>query len=131
MLVYSYHPISKEFTGTEEADANPLEPGKFLIPANCTEVKPKRGKKGFGQLFNGKDWHYINNEKTNKHFVLTLHSREHRNKLLNDSDWTQALDTPEYVDRKAWRKYRELLRNVTLQKGFPEKIKWPERPNRK
>ncbi len=131
MLVYSYDPISKEFTGTEEAEANPLEPGKFLIPANCTEVTPKIVKRGFSQLFDGKAWVYINNERTNKHFVLTIHSRDHRNLLLKESDWTQGLDTPEYIDRKAWRKYRQQLRDVTLQKGFPEKIIWPEKPKNK
>lgn len=38
--VYSYHPETKEYTGTDIAYASPLEENFFIIPANSTEKKP-------------------------------------------------------------------------------------------
>jgi len=50
--------------------------------------------------------------------------REQRNKLLADSDWTQLADAP--VDSAIWTAYRQALRDVTKQDGFPFNIVWPE-----
>jgi hypothetical protein len=53
--------------------------------------------------------------------------RAKRNKLLADSDWTQILDAP--VDRTAWAAYRQELRDITDQSGFPTDVIWPKNPN--
>lgn len=52
--------------------------------------------------------------------------RSHRDALLSSSDWTQMQDAP--VDRAAWAEYRQALRDVTDQEGFPENVTWPEPP---
>tara|TARA_R110000868_G_scaffold123148_2_gene326340 strand:- start:30 stop:476 length:447 start_codon:yes stop_codon:yes gene_type:complete len=52
--------------------------------------------------------------------------REQRSTKLADSDWTQVADSP--VDKTAWATYRQALRDVTLQSGFPWDITWPESP---
>lgn len=52
--------------------------------------------------------------------------RSTRNRLLAESDWTQVLDAP--VDRAAWANYRQALRDVTLQAGFPSNVTWPSKP---
>ena len=52
--------------------------------------------------------------------------REQRNKLLSESDWTQLADAP--VDAVIWSDYRQALRNVTKQAGFPWIIDWPTQP---
>jgi hypothetical protein len=52
--------------------------------------------------------------------------REQRNQKLKDSDWTQVLDAP--VDKAAWATYRQALRDVTAQAGFPWDVQWPEMP---
>lgn len=49
--------------------------------------------------------------------------REHRNFLLAESDWTQLPDAP--VDRAAWTVYRQALRDIPQQHGFPKAVKWP------
>lgn len=52
--------------------------------------------------------------------------RTDRNKRLADCDWTQLPDAP--VDHVVWATYRQELRNVTGQLGFPWDITWPEAP---
>lgn len=52
--------------------------------------------------------------------------RSKRNVRLTQSDWTQLADAP--VDRAAWAVYRESLRNLTKQEGFPWNVVWPEPP---
>ena len=40
LIVYNYEPITKEYTGEELAQVNPLDKEQYLIPAHCTTVKP-------------------------------------------------------------------------------------------
>lgn len=52
--------------------------------------------------------------------------RTDRNKRLSDSDWTQVADAP--VDKEAWAAYRQALRDVPQQAGFPWVVEWPAQP---
>ena len=52
--------------------------------------------------------------------------RNSRNQLLKDSDWTQVVDAK--VDTKVWAIYRQELRDITSQVGFPFTIVWPIQP---
>lgn len=52
--------------------------------------------------------------------------RSNRNAALAASDWTQLADAP--VDKAAWATYRQGLRDVTKQTGFPWTIDWPVAP---
>jgi len=52
--------------------------------------------------------------------------RKQRNALLVESDWTQVADAP--VDVEAWADYRQALRDVPDQYGFPWSVEWPEKP---
>jgi hypothetical protein len=52
--------------------------------------------------------------------------RQQRGEKLKDSDWTQVADAP--VDQAAWATYRQALRDITAQAGFPWTIDWPEQP---
>jgi hypothetical protein len=52
-----------------------------------------------------------------------------RNGMLEVCDWTQLPDvplTPTQVD--AWKVYRQALRDVTDQTGYPSNIIWPTQP---
>lgn len=53
--------------------------------------------------------------------------RAMRNVLLAQTDWTQAVDVPQAIKDK-WAPYRQALRDVPQQAGFPENIIWPEMP---
>jgi hypothetical protein len=52
-----------------------------------------------------------------------------RNMRLSWSDWTQMPDV-EISDKTAWATYRQALRDVPTQAGFPFSIQWPQPPNR-
>jgi hypothetical protein len=50
-----------------------------------------------------------------------------RNHLLDISDWTQISDSS--VDAKAWRSYRQALRDLPATIADPtQPIEWPEPP---
>ena len=52
--------------------------------------------------------------------------RQQRTEKLKDSDWTQVADAP--VDQAAWATYRQALRDISGQEGFPWTIDWPTQP---
>lgn len=55
--------------------------------------------------------------------------RAKRDALLNASDWvvTRAFETGESVPAE-WAAYRQALRDVPEQAGFPESVTWPTAP---
>lgn len=53
--------------------------------------------------------------------------REERNEKLAATDWTQAADVPQAV-KDSYASYRQALRDVPSQSGFPNQIVWPELP---
>lgn len=56
--------------------------------------------------------------------------RTTRNKLLANSDWTQLIDSPLNVEKKTeWLVYRQDLRLIPEQQGFPWEIAWPKQPD--
>ena len=52
--------------------------------------------------------------------------RNTRTVMLKDSDWTQIADST--ADKTAWATYRQALRDITAQAGFPWTIDWPDAP---
>ena len=51
-------------------------------------------------------------------------ARERRDALLVQTDWSQAQDVPATV-RAKYADYRQALRDITDQPGFPTSIDWP------
>ena len=58
--------------------------------------------------------------------TLATEARAQRNLLLIESDWTMISDAP--VDQVAWADYRQALRDITAQEGFPYSVEWPMKP---
>lgn len=53
--------------------------------------------------------------------------RSQRNWLLIECDWTQLPDVPQSL-REKWEPYRQALRDITKQPGFPQDVTFPEPP---
>jgi hypothetical protein len=64
--------------------------------------------------------------KAQKDAEFAASARSQRDTLLTQTDWTQVADAP--VDKAAWAAYRQALRDVPQQIGFPTTITWPVKP---
>jgi len=53
--------------------------------------------------------------------------REQRDVLLDESDFSMLPDAP-VANVEDWKTYRQALRDVPQQPGFPGDITWPEKP---
>lgn len=71
-------------------------------------------------------------------FIIKSHSdgehwldpRTERNRLLAQSDWTQGTDSPlSEAGKAAWKVYRQELRDISEQPGFPKEVNWPISPD--
>lgn len=61
-----------------------------------------------------------------RHEAQAAQVRAERKQKLAETDWTQLADAP--VDKQAWATYRQTLRDITAQPGFPWDITWPSQP---
>ena len=52
--------------------------------------------------------------------------RRERDALLASSDFTQLPDSP--ASTTTWAAYRQLLRDIPDQSGFPNNVTWPTKP---
>ena len=52
--------------------------------------------------------------------------RMERNQLLRESDWMSSSDV---TMSDEWRTYRQALRDIPSQEGFPNDITWPTKPS--
>lgn len=60
---------------------------------------------------------------------MAAQARQERNSRLGASDWTQLADSTLDADGIVlWQSYRQSLRDVPQQPGFPFEIDWPEVP---
>ena len=61
--------------------------------------------------------------------VLAAEARSKRDKLLADTDYLLMTDYPISADKLAEVKtYRQALRDIPKQAGFPRTITWPDKP---
>jgi hypothetical protein len=126
VLAYNYSEGTGAYLGFEEADESPLEPGVFLLPAYSTAIVPPAEEAGFYRRWTGTAWTQVAIP-TAPAPNYAEQARVERTKLLFASDWTQLADVP-IANRAAWETYRQALRDLPAQGGFPASITWPEPP---
>ncbi|MFO0386325.1 MAG: tail fiber assembly protein [Flavobacteriales bacterium] len=131
--VFTYHPESGEFTGETIADESPLEPGVWHLPAYSTDVTPPDYQTGMIRVWNGQSWEFkaaevkASNGSVDEDNAAAIVRQ--RNALLAASDWTQLSDAPHSdYEAEKWRYYRQALRDITKQEGFPKSVVWPTPP---
>jgi hypothetical protein len=54
---------------------------------------------------------------------------QRRNILLKETDWTVLPDSPFTKEQqKVWKIYRQALRDITDQEGYPDSVVFPDKP---
>ena len=57
-------------------------------------------------------------------------TRQEAKDRLKDSEWALLPDAPLTIaQQQKWIEYRDQLRNIELQPGFPNNVVWPAEPN--
>lgn len=59
--------------------------------------------------------------------AVKLDVKRKRGSLLESCDWTQLPDVP-LATKEAWTAYRQALRDITTQEGYPLDVVWPVPP---
>ncbi|NLI22294.1 MAG: hypothetical protein GX418_12220 [Clostridiales bacterium] len=63
--------------------------------------------------------------------MMAVQARKKRDELMAASDFRVAVDYPAMdKERNGWITYRQALRDVPEQSGFPQTISWPTPPTR-
>jgi hypothetical protein len=102
--------------------ASQPKPGKYQ---KVVEVEPVKDEQGIYR----QTWAVVDmndEEKIAEDERKAEEVRSERNEKLLASDWTQIADVP--VDKQAWSSYRQALREVPDQVGFPWSVEWPTQP---
>lgn len=107
----------------EDADRSP-------IPAGHTRASPHPIPSGHYAVMNG-GWKYVQGEAPIEDFAeqLAADARKERDRRIAETDWmvVKHLELNENVPGK-WEVYRQALRDVPQQPGFPNEITWPVKP---
>jgi hypothetical protein len=120
------------FVGVTTADQDPMNPTEWLIPAGCVTEAPADAPEGSRAKWTGSAWamEVIPVEPDPEEpepIAQDVIVRGKRGSLLSASDWTQISDAP--VNKEAWADYRQALRDIPQQAGFPNDVAWPEEPS--
>lgn len=63
--------------------------------------------------------------------ALEASIKAERNRLLTESDWTDTLSAKNRLGEElynSWQTYRQQLRDITSQPGYPQQVVWPQAP---
>lgn len=97
----------------------------YYISGGTVALKSNRPSEHHQFDYETKQW--VNSRTTEMNLEF---ARQERNRLLVASDWTQLPDSPiSATPRALWASYRQALRDVPSQPGFPDNIIWPTPPS--
>ncbi len=100
----------------------PSDPSNQYIQNN--QVFDKLNKPNDFSVFDYVLKQWVPNSDLAENFVKT-----NRNKLLYQSDWTQLPNSPLTTEKQQeWAVYRQQLRDITSQSGYPFNVVWPTQP---
>tara|TARA_R110000787_G_C13320102_1_gene436370 strand:- start:31 stop:423 length:393 start_codon:yes stop_codon:yes gene_type:complete len=130
MIVYQTD-IGGVFIGTTTADQDPLDSNNWLIPAGCLETKPPTITDSQIAKWNGSGWvikniPVVEPEPEPEPLSQAETVRAKRDAILMACDWRASSDV---TLSSQWRTYRQSLRDISAQSGFPESVTWPTEPS--
>ena len=118
------------YVGTTTADQDPLDDTNWLIPAGCVQTAPPTITDSQLAKWDGSGWSVENipvvePDPEPKPLSEAETVRAKRDALLAASDHMALADR--ITDE--WRTYRQSLRDVPAQDGFPNSVTWPTEPS--
>jgi hypothetical protein len=131
MTTITIYAIREDMVFGGDAEIQVADAVKSPIPAGHTRVSPYPIPAGHYAVMQG-GWNYVEGDAPVYPDPVALASqqtasiRSERDGLLTASDWTQVADAP--VDKAAWATYRQALRDIPQQEGFPATVVWPSQP---
>ena len=134
MKFVTYDPTSGKIIQTGEVpDSMVLLQGEYVIAGSASSethyvdvswkqlvAKPPRPGSDYRWNYSSRLWE-LDSESAASNALMR------RAYLLSSSDWTQLPDVP-LATKGAWATYRQALRDITLQPGFPTDVVWPKAP---
>ena len=119
------------FVGTTTADKDPLDSTNWLIPAGCVKTAPptiteKQLVKWDGAKWGVENIPVVKPDPEPKPLSEAEKVRLERDARLTATDWRALSDVTLSTE---WRTYRQTLRDVPSQSGFPSNITWPTEPS--
>lgn len=131
MQYYSYSEDTKEYTGYDNAQLDPLETeiqgqDVYLLPANATFIAPPEHKDGFAIVLNGADWEYFEDNRGKKYWLQgdTWQSEPREMKELGTMPENALFEKPkqtieELKQQKAIEAEMLLNKNLTALSDYP------------
>lgn len=122
-------PVSIDDRTAEEFGAYPVQPTQqpdYDYTVNLSRTAVKQGDQWVEEWISTPATPEEITERTDNQAAAV---RSERNQKLANCDWTQLADSPLSAEEKAaWAFYRENLRMVPDQPGFPWNVQWPPEP---
>ena len=129
MIVYQTN-LEGFYVGSTVADADPVDKTNYLVPAGCVTDAPPALADGQLARWLGDTWEVVTPvvepEPTPEPADPSIAVRYKRCNLLSLTDWMALSDSPAIT--ADWANYRQALRDITGQAGFPDDVTWPTKP---
>jgi hypothetical protein len=109
---------TKKYEVSAHPDDGRINPWVEVVGGTITDSFPPAA----GYIFD-----YVTKEWIPDTAVKEAEVKAERNRLLAASDWTQMPDVT-LANKAAWATYRQALRDITTQSGYPFEIVWPTPP---
>ena len=96
------------------------------VQGTCPDEEGKTSLKG---LIEGLEFYHYEKGELKSDEEYAQEARAYRNQLLEETDYLVVADYPiSEQKREEFKAYRQLLRDIATQPGFPRNIEWPVKP---
>jgi hypothetical protein len=115
--------LENQISGTQLLLPIDSDPGtQYVENGVLVDLPPKPQTGAYSFNYSSKTW-----ETQTSLQIQNVKSR--RNYLLTQSDWTQITNNPLTAEKQQqWAIYRQALRDVPAQSGYPYSVTWPTIP---
>jgi hypothetical protein len=144
MNAYNYDAETKKYINSEPLQPNPLEKGKWLVPANSTQIAPPLFNEEQEAFWNGSSWDIKDKPKVQEtqinpegEFTWVIAKERYgctwdtfkafRDIELSKTDWL-ALPDVNISNKQQWLQYRQQIRDIPQEYNSPDQIVWPLKP---